>query len=397
MNNYNELHTPLEADFQFLLPSAIKSLPHSIEYGSRWDTYGSSSGWSYDTTQPAFGEYLERKHFYLDVPTHAREPLDETLTAEELAEFQYAFAQTGREAASPWKNNLPLELTRVIRIKDYSACKIPTACIKLSACTSAHDNEIYPLRDTCGCSAHTSIDKAIFGAIKEALERQYLLRFWLTGSYCEPVETLLLLGALKNSPTSTLFKRLMQSGEITALNLTDRNFPGTCILLCYGNPMAHTAVRYCAGMAYAENLENALEKSVIELWQTFRFMHSFSAAGKDLTQIKDPYLQHFLNANSYQTYLTITTITPHTVTDRNSQEFTLENLIQLLRERELYGYLYLNQLLTDNTTIYFCKYLSPNIFLHMNNSKNFNTSNLYSRHFLSEIRPDRLATMVPFP
>ena len=161
--------------------------------------------------------------------------------------------------------------------------------------------------------------------------------------------------------------------------------------------MAHTAVRYCAGMAYAENLENALEKSVIELWQTFRFMHSFSAAGKDLTQIKDPYLQHFLNANSYQTYLTITTITPHTVTDRNSQEFTLENLIQLLRERELYGYLYLNQLLTDNTTIYFCKYLSPNIFLHMNNSKNFNTSNLYSRHFLSEIRPDRLATMVPFP
>lgn len=36
-------------------------------------------------------------------------------------------------------------------------------------------------------------------------------------------------------------------------------------------------VKYCAGVSYAAEVSEALEKSVLELWQAYRFMDLFKA------------------------------------------------------------------------------------------------------------------------
>jgi hypothetical protein len=41
--------------------------------------------------------------------------------------------------------------------------------------------------------------------------------------------------------------------------------------------------------------------------------------------------------------------------------------------------------------------LSPRAFLHLDNASHFNLDCAFSRDFAALIRPERLATMVPFP
>lgn len=399
MNTYNEIHTPAFSDFEFLRPSAVSYLPHSMECGSRWETYGSSSGWTSDLTRSAGGEYFERKHFYLDVPVHATGTLSSTLNPEETTAFVNALVQTSSHLPSEEIYSHAFDLTNAYRISDFIPCKIPTACVSISPCRNPIDNQIYPMRDTCGCSAHTHLESAILGALKEALERQFLLRFWLTSKHATITEYNSACQILSKSKALPLLQKLHDSGKLCMIDISDPRFPGTCLLVCYGNPYDSAAkVKYCAGMAYTSNFCMALEKSIIELWQTFRFMLSLGATYPN--QIKDPYLKHFIECNHYKTYETITTnlLPPSTASiSSENEQLTARTLIDDIRATKLDGFLYLASMPTKQSTLYFCKYVSPNTFLHMNNSFALNTDNLYSGHFSRDIIPTRLATMVPFP
>ncbi|MFJ4157628.1 YcaO-like family protein [Pseudomonas sp. NPDC089752] len=387
------------ADFLLLRPHAVNHMPHSVECGSRWRTYGSSSGWSADVMQPALGEHFERKHFYLDVPVHDNNKLDNSLTPKEYEEFAKAFSQT-----SATDIGIPLHLhsfdrTNAYRVTDFTQCNIPTACISIAECRNPIDNRFYPMRDTCGCSAHFSVERAVQGALKENLERQFLLRFWLTktctGKIGYPEACILLLG----SACLRLFTELMNSGDLCALDLTDNRFPGSCILLCYGNQNLEAEVKYCAGMAYADTRRLALEKALIELWQTFRFMQALDQT-KDMSRnSQDPYLTHFLACNDYRTYQSILSCTasPPIQAKHSEAHLTLRNLLHAIRDLDLNGYLYLAPAHPRDACLYLCKYISPNIFLHMNNSNNLNIDNTYSAPFLHNIIASQLSHMVPFP
>ncbi|RNF64774.1 microcin B17-processing protein McbD, partial [Pseudomonas putida] len=56
-----------------------------------------------------------------------------------------------------------------------------------------------------------------------------------------------------------------------------------------------------------------------------------------------------------------------------------------------------NQGRFKQSNLYFCKYFSPNLFLHMNNASHLNIKNTYSEHFLNKIISRQLSRMVPFP
>lgn len=397
MNSYREIHHPTQPDFQFIQPSAVNHLPHSFEEGSRWDTYGSSSGWTSDISKPAHGEYLERKHFYLDIPVHETNDLCSHLTEQEVNEFIKAFMQTSTPP-TPQIKNYKLNLTNAIRISDFTACKIPTACISLSPLENTLDDHIYPLRDTCGCSAHTTLENAIYGALLEAYERQFLLKFWLTKKHTQKITIIDASQALLQSPSYQLFHSLSNSGELSIFNVSDLRFPGSCILLCYGNQTGSVSgVRYCSGMAYAKNITMALEKATIELWQTYRFMHSFITRKKTTSIVNDPYLKHFLECNNFETYTQISNSTAWENHESNPAPLTAKSLITTIRSLGLDGYLYINNIPHKNSVIYFCKYISPNTFLHMNTSKNNNIQNKYSEHFRESMRTEQLFAMVPFP
>lgn len=399
MNTYNRINIsslPTAITYQ---PSCIRSIPMSVECNDVWGNGGSGIGAGSEAIRSALGEYFERRHFYMEIIPDLTGTLDTSLTAAERTSFVTAFHQTCEKKASTQAiSEHRYNLSEVYRASDFSSCHVPTACISLSAHNIANDSAIYPLRDTCGCSFHWDPMAAIFGSLKEQLERQFLARFWLTKKCHEIMTPNMALDKLKNTNSLSLYKHLILAGDVAVIDISDSSFPGVCILTVYGNRNNIRHVKYCAGMAYAANAEEALDKSIRELWQTYRFIDLFCATKSELNEIDDPYLRHFLNCNDYKTYQEITAIQhPYTPTPNHKEKFNVPGLLKALDRQNVTGFIYIKPIAIENSNYFASKYLSPDLFLHMNNSKNINTRNNYSKKFFHEIHENRKNIMTPFP
>ncbi|PWB35884.1 hypothetical protein DCO48_00045 [Pseudomonas sp. SDI] len=385
-------------DYLFFQPNALRSLPSSIDTGSKWQIHGSGVGWGSKSIASAMGEFIERRHFYLDIAREKSGTLQDALTSAEANEFVSAFLQTSRTETTKEKIRAhAFQLTKAWRTKDWSPCFIPSVCLSLTPVTGDSDNNYYPNRDTCGCSLHWSAKHSIQGAIQESLERQFLTRFWLTNTCQKILKPIEIDKLLKHSECGATFKHLSSAGTLQAFDISDSDFPGTCIIAIYSSDVTGRAVRYCAGMSYAKNRRAALEKSILELWQTYRFMNLFYRSDSKNETIKDEYLRHFLTCSSEHTAAQFNNITEAPPPNRTSHPLTLKNLISALTAKNLHDYLYMNSTSVNGNDFYACKFLSPNIFLHMNNAANINTENSYSHGFSDKIIKSRQSTMVPFP
>lgn len=225
-------------------------------------------------------------------------------------------------------------------------------------------------RDTCGCSFHQNAESAIFGAIKELLERQFLTRFWLTKKCNGLVPSNEISNTIKATSAFGLYNTLSKSGEIATIDISDSNFPGVCLLTIYGSNAPDKNVHYCAGMSYAENRATALEKSILELWQTFRFMNLFRVFRRNPDSLQDPYIRHFMNCNTHMTFKEIISniqSPQHFPHEQTTFEFNTHGLIQALKVQNIEGYLYIRMTKIGNSGFTFCKFVSPSLFMHMDN------------------------------
>lgn len=379
-------------------PAGLIGFPNSVEVSDALSATGSGVGGGSNSVKAALGEYFERRHFYREIFSKKRGVLNESLTCAEVDSFTGAFVQMASNGISIGElRNYHFSLTEVLRTSDFSKCFIPTVCISLSGQGLADDSVICPKRDTCGCSFHWSPDLAFLGAIKEYLERQFLLKFWLTKKCRSLISPVHVISSLEGKHVLYLYNALVAAGELSVLDISDARFPGACMLVVYGQSRPHHHVNYCAGMSYAPTDAEALEKSILELWQTYRFMDLFRVLDADESKVEDPYLRHFLNCNTYETYNEITDVLiveEHSVT---SVEFTLPGLLSVLSALGVTGYFYSNYSAVNGMRCLFCRYLSPDLFLHMDSSGNINLMNAYSEDFSASIVPSRLARMVPFP
>ena len=78
-------------------------------------------------------------------------------------------------------------------------------------------------------------------------------------------------------------------------------------------------------------------------------------------------------------------------------EFSLEVFLSVLNGLGVSGYFYSRRARINGVNCVFAKYVSPDLFLHMNNSRNINLKNSYSKNFESLMFSSRLNRMVPFP
>jgi hypothetical protein len=396
---YNPNHQPTLPGALICQPACLLSFPTSVEVEDPWLNGGSGIGSGSSSLKAALGEYFERRHFYMEIKSELVGNINHSLAKEEVAKFLHAFSQTNdRNLTSDQISEHAFNLTKVYRTSDFSSCYIPTACISLNSHRIESENIIYPLRDTCGCSFHWSANRAIFGSTQEYLERQFLARFWLTKKCLNLISHHNAKTLLNNSRAQPLYNALNKSGEIAVIDISDPNYPGTCLLTVYGQKNRRRHIQYCAGMSYAETPSAALEKSTHELWQTYRFIHLFKTTDRNIQDIKDPYLRHFLNCNSYETFKEITSVEPSGIARQNQLiDFSLSGFLSALKTQQIDSYIYINTTAINGNLYFFCKFLSPDLFLHMNNSKNINIHNTYSKSFLNQILPDRKRTMVPFP
>ena len=364
-----------------------------------WGTHGSGVGDALRAQHSGLGEYYERRHFYLEVFRDGSSTLENSLPLAEASAFAEALKQTSlHDDAKESINSHSFSMSNVIRTGDFTECQIPTCLISIGQYHLKEDRCFYPRRDTCGCSFHHNLDMAVKVAVKESVERQLLIKFWLTGE-CSGHISLAQAMTLLDHCNTQLLSLLSESGELNFFDLSDMRFPGACVLATYGNASPKRDVRYCAGMSYSSNLVEAIEKSIFELWQTFRFMAGYKYTTPQDSPALDPYLEHFLNCNNYATFLDIKDNTVATISKHipNPEPLNTESLLTSLKRHGFGGYLYIRPETIGTHTFYYCKFVSPDFFLHMNNSANINTSNKFSSAFQDRIIPSRRSVMVPFP
>ncbi|MFL1491335.1 YcaO-like family protein [Pseudomonas antarctica] len=397
MKLVNGMQKPDLPDTILFQPAGVLTLPNAVEVSDSLSVNGSGVGGGSNSVKTALGEYFERRHFYREVISERRGCLNESLAENEVCRFAQAFLQTASRKVSVREiETYEFALTEVLRTSDFTQCFIPTVCISLSSHSTGQDSVFYPLRDTCGCSFHWNSDFALLGAIKESLERQMLVRFWLTKHCRFRVSTAHVGSLLGKRAVRHLYQLLVASGEVTFLDITDTRFPGACVLAVYGQSKGARHVKYCAGMSYASELAVALEKSLLELWQTFRFMDLFKATDSEEAKLEDSYIRYFLDCNAYETYQEITDVIECGGVGPE-QRFTLSGFMTVLKRMGVSGYFYFRRERVNEVSCVFVKYMSPDLFFHMNNSKNFNLDNKYSEVFRNSVRFSRLDKMVPFP
>lgn len=378
-----------------LRPAAHVSLPHSVQASNYWENSGLGTSYDSSALWSGLGEFYERKHFFNEVAGEQRLKLSATLSAEESNDFAKAFFQMQSGKCSKREIlDYPFMMSKVIRSRDFQTCSIPTVCLSIGE-TCEGDAFFMPLRDTCGCSSHVSAEHALFDSLRETIERQHLLRFWLTSVASKKLPKEYISTTLKGCPSSKLYTLLSQVGKLVAIDISHSDFPGSAILTIFGG-RKNKNVKYCAGMGYCETAAQALQKSLIELWQTYRFMDRFNASQIDLEEITEPYLLHFMQQNSIETFDTLSSVIEKPQT-KNKESFNLPGLQNALNSKGLTGYFYLKQMEEGGETLYFSKFTSPNLFMHMNNSRNINLENLFSTDFLAQAIDERVFNMVPFP
>jgi hypothetical protein len=130
-------------------------------------------------------------------------------------------------------------------------------------------------------------------------------------------------------------------------------------------------------------------------------MNLFNVFHGNPDSLKDSYIRHFVKCNHYKTFEEITSqlnFHPHTSRKKSKTcKLDTENLIKSLRNKNLEGYLYIKTTQIDGANYTFCKFTSPSLFMHMNNSTDINMINDYSNTFCLEIYNERKEIMVPFP
>lgn len=381
-------------------PAGLLALPNTVEASDSMSVIGSGVGGGAISIKAGIGEYFERRHFYREIVSGGRGRLGESLSRKEVSSFANAFVQTASNRPSVKEiYHYEFALTEVFRSRDFSSCLIPSVCISLSSHALGNDGLFYPLRDTCGCSFHWNLEDSYLGAVKEFLERQFLVRFWLTSACRSRISPVHAKKLLQKKSCRQLYNFLKASGEVTVLDISDDEFPGACLLVVYGQRDARRHVQYCAGMSYAPDLASALEKSLLELWQTFRFMDLFKATESDVSGLEDYYIRYFLSCNNYKIYKEVVNVR----VGRDGRvagdklDFTLSGILSVLKRKDISGYFYSRRDKIGSARCVYSKYVSPDFFLHMNNSSSFNLKNKYSKSFESEIMPSRVGRMVPFP
>lgn len=397
MKIINAMHKPDLPGKLLFQPAGVLTLPDSVEVSDSQSVNGSGVGGGSNSIKAAMGEYFERRHFYREVVSEKRGCLSESLDAHEVYSFTKAFAQTTIRAMSVGEvEKYSFALSEVVRSSDFSKCLIPTVCISLSSHGLGEDNFIYPLRDTCGCSFHWCSDVAFLGALKEYLERQFLIRFWLTKKCCSRIAPDHVGALFAKRHIRHLYNALVSSGEVTLLDISDSRFPGVCILAVYGQSKVDRHIKYCAGMSYASDIIVAAEKALLELWQTFRFMDLFKATDSEESKLEDSYIRYFLSCNSYDVYQEVVDVVEGG-RETFLENFTLAGFLETLKRINISGYFYSRRERVNGVGCVFVKFVSPDLFLHMNNSRNFNLRNKYSFRFESSVIRSRLGQMVPFP
>lgn len=117
----------------------------------------------------------------------------------------------------------------------------------------------------------------------------------------------------------------------------------------------------------------------MELWQSYICLHNFLIGGYTDDDIIDSYQRHFMSCNKYESF---TDLCENTVLLSDDVKLTLEenitsdtNLLNYLQQISDNIFVYYARERVSNSLVWYTKIVSPDFFLHMNNSGAININN----------------------
>ncbi len=347
----------------------------------------------------AVGEFMERRHFYNEVTPEKELTISEMMP--EIAALSYIDVMQ-QTALNDFKGSIQshrFQSNSVFNLFSHEFCHIPSIFISMSNHGLEHDNGYLPNRDTTGCAAHICFEKSLDGSLKELVERQCLLRYWLT----KHVKKEIVINSRPNcinDNARVLIDRLQRSGKLKLYDITIPDMPGYAVICLYGSSDSNSTIQYCTGLSYDHSAANALEKSLIELWQSFSFLHYSKVGGYDIDDIDDSYHKHFWLSNKYETFSIMTDVInsssitlDHFIGQPTSSRLDLEYYLKTITNNL---FVYARKEALQSSNIYFTRVLSPDLFIHMDCSSPINFNNKLSCSF-PKMYEERKSNMVPFP
>lgn len=361
------------------------------------DNFGLSSsgiGRGLSSIFSGLGEFLERRHFFSQIPISMRGRLAEVMSDQERSEWMQALMQTGSaEASDIDQHNFPL--TRVID-KQGNERMIPAATVKISSISEHGHDDFFRYHDTSGCSAHVNLEAAILSSVKEQIERQCLLIFWLTGSIGQALSGSIV--ELSLGDHAALYRKLTRNGTLSFFDITIPGCPGYAVLIVYTGTK-NTLVKYCPGLSYALNVESAIRKAFLEMWQSYSFLVAMNSSGGSSEELTDRYHRYFLLCNNIETAEKVCRGEGRALYEVRDpmKSYSFLELLSYINTTLPYWYLYIGLERLNLHNVYMTKFLSPGFFLQMDNSACNNLKNRVSSEFHESFLPNRVSTMVPFP
>lgn len=339
------------------------------------------------------GEYFERRHFYTEVRGDQSGRLDELQPIWLQSALRRSLPQTCVDAVRPAIDTHRFSLNQVVELPNWDAVLAPSILFSVSGVGLADDGRFLNARDTTGCAVHFDLRRALVGATRELVERQYLLRYWLTGRGGRDITPQLEPGLASTS--RELVARLSQTGSVRFLEIGDTDVRAA-IVMCVYRGTADNQVRYCVGLSCGATAVGAADKAVNELWQCYLFLRSMSGVKNVSSLVHDRYHTYFIECNRLETADAMLegaqadgTQVPTEDDDDRFMESVHARLGRLL--------MYARPVRVLQRWLWCVRVVCPAAFLHIDNSRYFNLDCDFAATFRTALRPDRLSVMVPFP
>lgn len=382
-----------------LIPQFTSSLPELAQaYDHHRIAPTSAVGTTLEAICGTIGEFLERRHFFNEVIPDKLLTLSDMVPIEAEDAYSAALMQTAQEKLRPSIRSHQFSCNQVFNLFSHAQVYAPSVFISLSNYDFSEDIGFLPSRDTTGCAAHLRLDAALDGALKELIERQSLLRYWITKQVQQELITMENVKYLKRD-VQELIKNLQKSGSLKIYDITIPGFPGYAVISLYGADDSHI-VQYCTGLSYSYSAVSAIEKSILELWQSYAFLYYFKVGGYDIEDISDNYQRHFWLSNKQETFILMTKEKPLRevlLTDFLARpEATRHELESHLKTITKNIFCYARSESLKDILIWYVRIFSPDLFIHMDFSSPINQENSISSE-CPIVYADRISSMVPFP
>lgn len=340
------------------------------------------------------GELIERQHFFSGITPDSYGKITENCSENFCHSFLELIKQTCPTASQNF-NNHNFELTPCVNLMTEQEESIPTLLISLG---HSKDDFWVPDRDTSGCASHSDPEKTFEAALMEFLERQNLTASWILDQ-CR--YTIKLDDQAQLAPAiQQLLKYFTTYGSLYIVN-TSLLFSCYSIIVIFIAYSDKEHVKFSLGSACSLDPQQALQKAILEMCQSFTLMSEAHSRVDPLAYEKykknyQKLTRNFCDANTIEIikdfpYLSNSRI-PNVPIDTyiNLPIATVETILQEMSAISKNVFYYSTALSLLDQCCFLGRIISPDFFITMDNhTPSFNLKNRFSEKLKIKVNKNK--------